>query len=397
MMARDYSSMSAMPVTAPLALGLYYLTSFAVLGVYIPYFNLYLARLGFTGLQIGLLSLILPLSMVLVPALGGMLADRLGRRRVLVIASGVLSLAAFAGMTAVRSFPGAALVIAGYALLRAPALPLVEATAMEVAAGGGPPYGRMRAWGSLAFIVTALVTGPLVGSLGERVALYVILLLLAFQALAAFLLPAERPRPDSGGGLSGLGRLLRQPSVLCFLLASILVQAAHGPYYVFYSIHLRDAGYSPRAIGLLWGISVACEIVAMLLMPRILGRYGTLAVLGASAVLAAARFGICAATVAPLAMIVAQALHAATYAAFHVAAVTHTHNLFGETRRASGQAIYVTAAYGIGNVLGMFSSGILYDRTSMRVLFAGAAIVALAAAGSVAAARRSGRIPPAAM
>lgn len=396
-MARDYSSMSGMTLAAPLALSLYYLASFAVLGVYIPYFNLYLARLGFTGLQIGLLSLILPVSMVLVPAAGGMLADRLGRRRGLVIASGVLSLLAFALMGTVRSFGAAALVIAGYAMLRAPALPLVEATAMEVAAGGGPPYGRMRAWGSLAFIVTALATGPLVGRMGERVALHLMVLLLALQVVASLLLPAERPRPGSGDGLSGLGPLLLRPQVLYFLIASILVQAAHGPYYVFYSIHLRGAGYSPRAIGALWGFAVACEIAAMLLMPRILGRWGTLAVLGTAAVLAAVRFGICAWTVAPLAMVAAQALHAATYAAFHVAAVTHTHHLFGDRRRASGQAIYVTAAYGIGNVLGMFSSGVLYDRTSMSVLFAGAAIVALLAAGSVAAAGRSGRIAPAAM
>jgi len=45
----------------------------------------------------------------------------------------------------------------------------------------------------------------------------------------------------------------------------------------------------------------------------------------------------------------------------------------------------------------MFASGILYDRTTMSVLFAGAAVVGLAAAGSVVAAGRSGRIAPAAM
>jgi len=396
-MARDYSSMSGMTLAAPRALSLYYLASFAVLGVYIPYFNLYLAALGFSGLQIGMLNLLLPLTMVLMPAPGGMLADRLGRRRGLVIASGLLSLAAFTLMLAARTFAAAALVIAAYAALRAPALPLVEATAMEVSAAGGPPYGRMRAWGSLAFIVTALAAGPLVGSMGERVALHLMILLLAFQVLAAVLLPAETPRPRPAGGASDLGRFLRRPAVLYFLLASILIQAAHGPYYVFYSIHLKACGYSPRAIGVLWGLSVACEIVAMLLMPRILGRCGTLPVLGAAALLAAVRFSICALSAAPGAMIVAQSLHAATYAAFHVAAVTHTHHLFGPERRASGQAIYVSAAYGIGNILGMLSSGVLFDRTSMSVLFAGAAVVALAAGGSVIAAGRSDPIPPAAM
>jgi PPP family 3-phenylpropionic acid transporter len=398
MMTRFYFSMSRMPLPAPLTLGFYYLASFAVLGAYLPYFNLYLKGLGFTGAQIGMLTLLLPLSIALAPLTGGMLADRLGWRRGLVIASSLLSLAAFASMTAVRTFPAAVLVIAAFSAVRAPALPLVEATAMEIAETGGSPYGRMRAWGSLAFIVTALLTGPLIGRLGERAAVYLIIVLLALQVPAALLLPPERLRAAPPAGAVGLWRLLRRPPVLYFLLAAVLVQAAHGPYYVFYSIHLEAAGYAPRTIGAFWGLAVACEIVAMLLMPRILGRCGTLPVMGAAALLAAVRFLICAASVAPLAMAVAQALHAATYAAFHVAAVTHTYRLFGDERRASGQTIYGSAAYGVGNVLGMSASGLLYDHTSMSVLFAGAALVALAAAGLVvAAARRTGCMKPPAM
>ena len=116
----------------------------------------------------------------------------------------------------------------------------------------------------------------------------------------------------------------------------------------------------------------------MLLMPTILGRLGTLPTMGASVLLAAVRWWVCAASAAPAAMILAQTLHAATYAAFHVAAVTHTHHLFGAERRSSGQAIYGSATYGGGNMLGMFVSGVLYDRSALAGLFAGAAVVALA-------------------
>ncbi|MEK7283096.1 MAG: MFS transporter [Acidobacteriota bacterium] len=386
-----------MRLPAPLALSLFYLTSFAVLGAYLPYFNLYLEGLGFTGLQIGILTLLLPLSGALVPAFGGMLADRMGRRRGLIIASSLLALLAFSLMTGVRTFPAAAAVIAAYAALRAPALPLIEATAMEIAQAGGPPYGRMRAWGSLAFIVTALATGPMVGLMGERAAVHLIVFLLALNVLAALLLPGERPIAAPTKTPGSLGRFLLRPPVLLFLLASVLAQAAHGPYYVFYSIHLKGAGYTPQAIGFLWGVAVACEIAALLLMPRILGRSGTLPVMGASVLLSSVRWWICAVSVAPAAMIAAQALHAATYAAFHVAAVTHTHDLFGEQRRASGQAIYGSAAYGVGNALGMFASGILYDRTTMFSLFAGASATALVAGCLVVAASRSGRPGPPAL
>jgi MFS transporter, PPP family, 3-phenylpropionic acid transporter len=133
---------------------------------------------------------------------------------------------------------------------------------------------------------------------------------------------------------------------------------------------------------------VACEVVAMLRMPSILARLGTLPTLGLCLLLAACRWGICAATVSPWAMAVAQSLHAASYAAFHVAAVTHAHDLFGPGRRASGQAIYSSLTYGVGNVIGMFLSGLLYERAGMRGLFAAACGVALLGAVLVLAASR---------
>lgn len=384
-----------MPLAAPLALSLFYLTSFAVLGVYLPYFNLYLDRLGFTGLQIGILTLLLPLSSALVPTVGGVLADRLGRRRELIVVSSLLALLTFGLVLGVRTFGATVAVIAVYAALRAPALPLVEATAMEISEAGGPHYGRMRVWGSLAFIVVALGTGPLVGVRGERAAVVLVLLLLALNVLSAFLLPREKIAIVSSAAPASLGRFVGQPRVLTFLFACLLSQASHGPYYVFYSIHLKGSGYPPQAIGLLWGVAVGCEIVAMLSMPRILKRLGTLPTMGASVLLASVRWWICAVSVHPAAMVLAQAMHAATYAAFHVAAVTHTHHLFGGERRASGQAVYGSATYGLGNMIGMFLSGVLYDRTTMANLFAGASATALLSGFLiVAAARRENRGGP---
>ncbi len=378
-----------MPRVAPLTLSLFYLTSFAVLGVYLPYFNLYLESLGFSGLQIGILTLLLPLASAVVPTPGGVLADRLGRRRELIVSSSLLALVTFYLVLGVRTFGATVAVIAVFATLRAPALPLVEASAMEISEAGGPHYGRMRVWGSLAFIVMALGTGPLVGLRGERAAVHLVILLLALNALSSLLIPREKIVAVAPAAPSTLGRFVRQPRVMLFLLACIASQASHGPYYVFYSIHLETSGYRPQAIGLLWGVAVGCEIVAMLSMPRILKRLGTLPTMGASVLLASVRWWICAVSTAPFAMILAQALHAATYAAFHVAAVTHTHHLFGRERRSSGQAVYGSATYGIGNIIGMFLSGMLYDRTTMANLFAGASAAALVSGFMVVAAARS--------
>jgi PPP family 3-phenylpropionic acid transporter len=366
-----------MPLSAPRALSLFYLTSFAVLGVYLPWFNLHLKDLGFTAAQIGALSALLPLCGAVVPAAGGILADRIGRRREVVAAASLLAFLAFGLVPGARGFPAMALAIGLYAALRAPALPLVEATAIEVSEGGGPHYGRMRAWGSAAFIVTAFAAGRAVGLAGAGIVVPAILVLLGLNALAALLLPRAAlpagPRPAGGG----LAAFLRRRDILLFLLACLLSQAAHGPYYVFYSIHLEGAGYAPAAIGGLWALAVVCEIAVMVGLRRVLLRHGPPAILALGLMLAAARWTLCAVSIAPPAMLLAQALHAFTFGAFHVAAVTHAHRLFGGARAASGQAIYGAATYGAGNVLGMALSGILHDRAGMSGLFAGAAAASL--------------------
>ena len=380
-----------MPTSATRALSFFYLTNFAVFGVYLPWLNPYLDRIGLNGVQIGVLSALVPLSGLLAPTAAGVVADRLGRRRDLVVLSAFLALGAFSCMFAVNSFPAITVVLGLYAVTRAPALPLVEATAIEYAEAGGTEYGRMRVWGSIAFIVVALAAGRAIGEWGVEIVLILVTAMLGLNFLSTLILPGDRPQRRRRTGGPAVSVVIRRPQVLLFLLACIMSQAAHGPYYVFYSIHLERLGYAPLTIGLLWAIAVGCEILAMLRMRTVLSRVGPLPVVAAALAVGAVRWLILSHTTRLPVLIGAQVLHAATYASFHVAAVTHTHRLFGAERGASGQAIYSSATYGLGGVVGMVGSGLLSDRLPIAGLFAVASGVALSGAlAAFGAWRRSG-------
>jgi PPP family 3-phenylpropionic acid transporter len=95
--------------------------------------------------------------------------------------------------------------------------------------------------------------------------------------------------------------------------------------------------------------------------------------------LATLRWAVCAITVNPLAVTLAQTFHAGTFAAFHVAAVTHTYAVFGRERSATGQAIFSSVTYGAGNIVGMVGSGIFQEILGTPALFAGASAMALLA------------------
>jgi PPP family 3-phenylpropionic acid transporter len=371
-------------LSPPAAISLFYAAQFAVLGVQLPYFNLYLDVIGLGSLEIGVISALMPLCGVVVPTVGGLLADRLGRRRTIVLISAALALAAFTPILAVRGFAGVAAVVGLYALVRAPALPLVEASAVEIAGAGGPDYGRMRAWGSFAFIVAALCAAPVVGCYGERSALVLMIALLGACVTTAALLPADSGARGERRPAGSARAILRRPEVVLFLAGAGLSQAAHGPYYVFFSLHLKEAGLPTTMVGLLWAVAIACEILMMLQMPAILARFGTGRTMTLCLALSTLRWALCAVTVNPLAVALAQTFHAGTFAAFHVAAVTHTYMVFGRGRSATGQAIFSSITYGVGNIVGMVGSGLFQEIIGTPALFAGASAMALIATGLMA-------------
>ena len=68
-----------------------YFIYFGVLGLFLPYFNLYCYHLGFSGFQIGVLSAIRSLALVLFPLIWGLLADRFSIRKPIYILCTFLS------------------------------------------------------------------------------------------------------------------------------------------------------------------------------------------------------------------------------------------------------------------------------------------------------------------
>ena len=71
--------------TDRLVIGSQYFLYFGVLGMYLPFFNLYCYHLGFSGLNIGILSAARSVAMVVFPLVWGALADRLSARRSIYI------------------------------------------------------------------------------------------------------------------------------------------------------------------------------------------------------------------------------------------------------------------------------------------------------------------------
>jgi PPP family 3-phenylpropionic acid transporter len=162
---------------------------------------------------------------------------------------------------------------------------------------------------------------------------------------------------------------IRETRSLRLFAGCALMQVGHGGYYAFYTLRLQDLGYPGWAIGSLWALAVLCEVGLLSRADDLVEKLGTPAVQRMSLVAAAVRWLVIGFLAVPVALVLAQVLHALTYAAFHVASLREVHRRFGPGRRATGQALYSGLTYGLGIFTGTLLAGALVDRAGYAGLF----------------------------
>jgi PPP family 3-phenylpropionic acid transporter len=367
--------MSALPYRR---LAGFYFFYFAYIGAFAPFFSLYLASAGMSAVQIGVLMALPQLTRILAPHLWGWLADRGPSRLRIVRFTGIAGLACFLCVFAGGGFALLFVVLFAMTFFWSAALPLIEATTLSHLGDETARYGRVRVWGSVGFIAAVVAVGYLLDAFEVSVLPWVIAAMMMGMLALSWMIPDARSEPHASDQLP-IWDIVRQPAVVALVSASALMAAAHAPYYTFYSIHLVDHGYSKALTGWLWALGVICEIGIFVWMPRLYRAFTLKQILIASFALAVLRFlliGWGAASL--LVLLLAQALHAATFGSFHAAAIGVVHRLFRGRHQARGQAIYGSLSFGVGGALGGFASGYGWDYLGAGITFSLAAGCAVA-------------------
>ncbi len=358
----------------------FYLFYFAILGVLLPYWGLYLLALGFEPARIGELMAIPQATKLVAPSLWGWLADRSGRRMRVVRWACLASALSFGGVYAAgASYLALALVTLLFSFFWNAALPQFEAVTLNHLGEHVHRYSRVRLWGSVGFIGAAVGVGFLVQDWG--VGLVPALLWGLFAALwLNSLLVAESPTGPPLQVAPPLGQVLRQPTVIAFFAACFLHQAAHGPYYGFFSLYLETCGYSREFIGLMWGLGVTAEVGLFLLMHRLLPRFGPRRLMLAALALAALRWVLIGHFARELPILwFAQTLHAFSFGVFHAVSIHLIHRFFPGALQGRGQALYSSLSFGAGNAVGSLAAGYLWAALGPTAMYdLAAALSALA-------------------
>jgi PPP family 3-phenylpropionic acid transporter len=355
-------------------------TYFAHIGFFNPYLTLWLQSLGLPLVVISLLASIQSVTRVFAPYAWGALSDHTGERvRLLRIAS-VLALVSSFGLwwSGGPWWAGGVLLVLFTAT--SSMMSLTEAAMAHLVAGDWGRYGRVRLWGSLGFMVTVFAAGAWFERFGmghfPGWTLATLLLVLA----CTWWLPdvRDKPEPGSHAAPQPVWPVLRQPAVRWFFVSLFFHVMSHYAVYAYLSLFLDARGYSKTWIGVLWAISVVVEVIWFFWQGRLLHLQrmtGWLVVCGAAAVLRMGLTGGAADSLA--ALVVAQALHALTFATHHTACIALITQHFPGRLRARGQALFTVIGYGLGGVLGVIAGGALAARTSFEWMYFAAAAAAL--------------------
>ena len=355
-------------------------TQFFALGAAMPFVPAAIAQGGLAPEWVGLVLAMGTAVRLAAGLASARLAAIVGARLVLVVGSIVAGLT-LPGLAVVEGVLLLLMVQLVHGVAVAPIVPLSDAAAVTEMRRRPFDYGRVRAWGSVAFIVAAVLAGQAVAWGGPLAALCLAgLALLGTGFVARGVAP---PVAIPGAVPASLWAPLRVVGFPRLLLSSALIQSSHAVYYGFSTLHWRAAGLPPSLIGALWAWGVLAEVLLFFFGRRLADRLGSRGLSVVAAGCGILRWFITAVTTDVPTLFAAQTLHAATFGAMHLAAIRAMASL-PASLGAHAQSLHSALGVGLASGLMMLAAGPLYASLAGHAFLAMAGVCALgliAAAG----------------
>jgi PPP family 3-phenylpropionic acid transporter len=364
-------------VSLPVRFALFYVAIFLFVGVYVPFWPVWLASRGLNAEEIGIVLALAHWLRAVGPPVVSNFADRRGERwRVIAVLSGVVA-AAYPLYALAGGLWGILAVTALVILLQTPVYPLVDNLVMLTAHERRFDYGRVRLWGSLSFVGAATATGAVIVDRPASLLLWLIVAALVITFLMVFLLPRTRP-PAARSTRGPVRTLLANRTIITFLACVGFAQASHAAYYGFATLHWRSAGYSEEIIGALWAEGVVVEVALFAFSGAVVARLGPQRLLAIAILAGIVRWTMTGATTNLGALVFVQALHGLTFGAAHLAAMHFLLRAVPVELSGTAQSLYSGPGMAVTTGLATLLAGWLYKADGGSAFYAMAATSFLA-------------------
>lgn len=336
----------------------YYSSFFAVYGIAIPLWPRWLegqVSLEYVGIILGASYWF---KLIIVP-LTAWIADVVGDRRRIMIALSLIFLFALVLLPMMDGWIAYALVwgLAGAAL--STGIPLSDGLTMRAVQLFGIEFGKVRRWGSVSFIVVSLAVGALADQFGLDAIYVSILLVSLLLVFAAILSPKIHTQPEVEK--VSFFKPLSLPNFPLFVISVALLLSTHAALYGFSAIHWKSLGYSNTEITLLWIVGVVAEIGMFSISSRLIDRFGAMPMIIIAGIGGVIRWTLIGYGSSMPVLVVAQLLHALTFALLYMALIAYMTKRIPPSISASAQGLYDGLAMGVFFGILTMSAGYLFE------------------------------------
>lgn len=358
----------------------YFVGFFFSYGVHLPFWAIWFASQDISASDIGVL---IGLGLASRCFANLVITPRLHKVEHLIPALRWLTLASMLAIVAHLFVGGDFWLLAGATILFnlscGPVVPLTDAMANYYARLKLLDYGRTRLWGSIAFVAGSTVVGYLVAIYGASAIIYTALAGLAASMLLVMRNPDVMPvsETEESKERPKLTAILKDSSVVRFLVLASLIQGSHAAYYAFSSLHWKSSGISADIIGYLWSLGVIAEISVFAFSKRMFMGWSLRLLFVVASVGVFVRWGLTASTTDIWALIMVQLLHGVTFAMAHIAAIQFIQKQ-SQNKMVPLQALYNAIPLGAFIALMTTLSGWGYEKWGENVFWMMAAMGVIA-------------------
>jgi PPP family 3-phenylpropionic acid transporter len=351
-------------------------------GIHLPFYSLFLASRGFDARQVGaILAIAMSMRVLATPVITA-LADRGVSAPRMLVASHMGMGVAYSSLLVSEDFAAVAVFSAMVGLCHAGASPLQDVIlTREVARDPSLVYGRLRLWGTVAFMAGSLIAGQI----AARWSLDAVVAFMAIAFVSAVPICAIQPwrptiRTSGGVGSQAAGRLINGKSLL--LIFSIAAShASHAGVNGFGSLLWQSQGYGARGISLFWAVAFLSEILLFWLAGRLATQFNSaigFLILGASA--AILRWLAMTIDGGPMLVVFGQMLNALSFAVVHISGLAALTILAPEGRRGAMLGV-ATGAVALTSTVTTFLAGQIYAQSPASLFAAMAGMSAVSLVG----------------
>lgn len=361
-----------------LRMSLYYLLFYTSIGVFKPYFNLYLSSRGLDGQQVGLVLAVVPLVGIFVQPMWGMLNDRFHIEKTTLLAGLLCSsavLLAFGHLHTLALFLiGAALI----SVFQSAMIPIADS--MTVQTAGTRHYGRVRLFGSLGYACASALAVVFFHHFAVAVLplLYLGAALLALFGLWAYPKPPRPPEKPKASPFSGTGELLRNRRFLLVLAFTLLVTISQAVNNNFFSLYYQQIGRPMVWLGTIFGLGAISELPFFFVIGYFIEKYGAERIFLLGGGIFLMRWVVLCFEPPTWLIAVMQLSHGLSFSLTFAAGVSIAAAASNADNRVTAQTLYSSVNVGLSAIIGSLIGGVMLGSFGPRSLYLFASVICVA-------------------